>query len=36
LQSAPGVTGMFTNIPGATSPHTNSIADAQQFYRLSQ
>ena len=36
LQSAPSVTGVFTNIPGATSPYTNPIAGAQQFYRLTQ
>ena len=36
LQSAPAVTGTFTNIPGATSPYTNPVAAAQQFYRLSQ
>ncbi len=36
LQSAPAVTGTFTNIPGATSPHANAIAGAQQFYRLSR
>ena len=36
LQSAPTVTGTFTNIPGATSPYTNPIAGTQQFYRLSQ
>ena len=23
-----------TNVPGATSPYTNAIADPQQFYRL--
>ena len=36
LQSAPAVTGTFTNIPGATSPYTNPIARAQKFYRLRQ
>ena len=37
LQSAPAVTGIFTNIlPAATSPFTNSITGTQQFYRLSQ
>jgi len=35
LQSAPAVSGTFTNVPGATSPYTNPIAGAQQFYRLS-
>jgi len=36
LQSAPAVTGTFTNIPVATTPYTNPITGAQQFYRLSQ
>ena len=36
LQSAPALTGTFTNIPGATNPYTNPIAGAQQFYRLSR
>jgi uncharacterized repeat protein (TIGR03803 family) len=34
LQSAPVVTGTYTNIPGATSPYTNSLPAAQQFFRL--
>ena len=34
LQSAPAITGTFTNLPGATSPYTNPIAGAQQFFRL--
>jgi len=34
LQSAPAVTGTFTNLPGATSPYTNSISGAQQYFRL--
>lgn len=34
LQSAPTITGTFTNIPGATSPFTNPISGAQQFFRL--
>ena len=34
LQSAPAATGTFTNIPGATSPHTNSVNTTQQFFRL--
>jgi len=34
LQSAPAVTGTFTNIPDATSPYTNPIIGAQQFFRL--
>ncbi len=37
LQSAPSVTGAFTNIvPTATSPFTNSISGGQRFFRLSQ
>ncbi len=37
LQSAPAISGTFTNIiPAATSPFTNSITGTQQFYRLSQ
>lgn len=34
LQSAPTCTGTFTNLPGATSPFTNPITGAQQFFRL--
>ena len=34
LQSASAITGTFTNLPGATSPYTNSITGAQQFFRL--
>jgi hypothetical protein len=36
LQSAPAITGPFTNLPAATSPYTNPIAGPQQFFRLSQ
>jgi uncharacterized delta-60 repeat protein len=36
LQSAPFLTGMFTNVLGATSPHTNSITGSQQYYRLAK
>jgi uncharacterized protein YegP (UPF0339 family) len=36
LQSAPAVTGTFTNVPGATSPYTNASSLAQQFFRLEQ
>jgi hypothetical protein len=36
LQSAPEITGTFTNLPAATSPYTNPISGTQQFYRLSQ
>jgi uncharacterized repeat protein (TIGR03803 family) len=34
LQSAPTITSTFTNIPGATSPYTNDVTGAQQFFRL--
>jgi len=34
LQTAPTVTGPFTNILGATSPYTNVTTSAQQFFRL--
>jgi hypothetical protein len=34
LQSAPAVTGPFTNLPAATSPYTNPLAAPQQFFRL--
>jgi uncharacterized repeat protein (TIGR03803 family) len=34
LQSAPTLTGQFTNIPGATSPYTISIPGAQRFFQL--
>jgi len=34
LQSAPSVTGPWTNILGATSPYTNATAGSQQFFRL--
>jgi hypothetical protein len=33
LQSAPAVTGVYTNIPGATSPYTNAITGSQRFFR---
>jgi subtilase family serine protease len=34
LQGAHSALGVFTNIPGAASPHTNVITDSQQFFRL--
>jgi len=34
LQTAPALSGPFTNILGATSPYTNPITGAQQFFRL--
>jgi hypothetical protein len=34
LQSAPFPSGLFTNIPFASSPHTNSISGAAKYFRL--
>jgi hypothetical protein len=34
LQTAPAVTGPFTNVPAATSPYTNDTSGSQQFFRL--
>jgi uncharacterized repeat protein (TIGR03803 family) len=34
LQAAPAVAGVYTNVPGATSPYTNSINGSQKFFRL--
>jgi hypothetical protein len=34
LQTAPAVTGTFTNLSGATSPYTNVTTGVQQFFRL--
>ena len=34
LQSAPDITGTFTNVPGARSPYTNPISGSQQFFQL--
>jgi hypothetical protein len=34
LQTAPAVTGPFTNLLGATSPYTNVTTSAPQFFRL--
>jgi hypothetical protein len=36
LQAAPGVTGTYTNIDGATTPFTNGVDSAVKFYRLKQ
>jgi hypothetical protein len=36
LQSAPAVTGTYTDIAGATSPHTNSLPGTQRYFRLRQ
>src|SRR5439155_20845861 len=34
LQSAPAITGTFTNIPGATDAYTNPISGSAKFFRL--
>ena len=34
LQAAPAITGTFTNVPGAISPYTNTIAGSQIYFRL--
>jgi uncharacterized repeat protein (TIGR03803 family) len=34
LQSAPDLASTFTNLPGATSPLTNTLGNPQQFFRL--
>jgi hypothetical protein len=34
LQTAPGLTGPFTKIDGATSPYTNPLVGNQRFFRL--
>jgi hypothetical protein len=34
LQSAPSITGTFTNVPGATSPRTNAVGGDQQYFRV--
>jgi len=34
LQSAPDLTGIFTNVPGTSSPYTNAITGQQQFFQL--
>ena len=34
LQSAPAVTGTYTNVSGATSPYTNTGPGAVKFFRL--
>jgi uncharacterized repeat protein (TIGR03803 family) len=34
LQAAPSAFGAFTNLPGAASPYTNTVAGSQRFFRL--
>lgn len=34
LQAAPAADGVYTNVPGATSPYTNAATGSQEFFRL--
>lgn len=34
LQAAPAAEGVYTNIPGATTPYTNALSDWQRYFRL--
>jgi hypothetical protein len=34
LQSASQVNGPYSNVNGATSPYTNTVSGAQQYYRV--
>jgi uncharacterized repeat protein (TIGR03803 family) len=34
LQTAPTASGIYTNMPGAASPYTNTITGSQMFFRL--
>ncbi|MGC3961097.1 MAG: hypothetical protein QM813_25160 [Verrucomicrobiota bacterium] len=34
LQAAGAATGVYTNVPGAVSPYTNTISGAQLYYRV--
>jgi hypothetical protein len=36
LQATTNVTGIYSDVPGATSPYTNSTTGAPQFFRLKQ
>jgi hypothetical protein len=36
LQSAPTPGGVFTNVVGATSPHTSAIEADQRYFRLAR
>jgi uncharacterized repeat protein (TIGR03803 family) len=36
LQSAPAVTGVYSNVPGATSPYTTAASGKVKFFRLRQ
>ena len=32
--AGPAATGLYTHIPGAASPYTNSLGRGQRFFRL--
>jgi uncharacterized repeat protein (TIGR03803 family) len=34
LQASTLVAGVYTNVPGATSPYTNTFSEATKFFRL--
>jgi hypothetical protein len=34
LSAAPTATGVYTNVPGAASPYTNTVSGSQTFFRL--
>jgi hypothetical protein len=34
LQQSPSVLGIYTNMAGATSPYTNAVSGAQNFFRI--
>jgi uncharacterized repeat protein (TIGR03803 family) len=34
LQASPAASGVYTNVPGATSPYTNAMTGKSEFFRL--
>ncbi len=36
LQAAPSSSGIFTNIPGAASPYTNTVTAPQEYFRVAK
>jgi len=34
LQAAPAITGVYTNVPGATSPYSETINGTQKYFRV--
>jgi len=34
LQGAPALNGVFTNVPGGSSPYSNTVSQTKQFFRL--